>query len=217
MPYLQTCDGAWSRRAVSWWLHLWSFLFCFQLGKWSVFVAIYVGKLIMFCRHHLSNLLLRVEVVPKAGCGKLAWNLSSVVLCMVTGFDFSLPLIRFLGPSWGLLMGHCCVQRWWEQSGVKVGDLEVLYVWARQCLTLASRCELLGKEWKCKCRGRRQDRTSHLEHIHPTPHLFSMHFSHAPCHDIRLMWQICFSHLMDVRQSCNLGIWDQARHSRWLG
>lgn len=50
-------------------------VFCFQLGKWSVFVAIYVGKLIMFCRHHLSNLLLWIEVVPKAGCGKLASNL----------------------------------------------------------------------------------------------------------------------------------------------
>lgn len=47
---------------------------CFQLNKRSVFVAIYVCKLIMFCRHHLGNLLLWTEVVPKAGCGKLAWN-----------------------------------------------------------------------------------------------------------------------------------------------
>lgn len=124
---------------------------------------------------------------------------------MVTRFDFLFSLIRFWGPSWGLLISHGRVQRWREQSGVRVGDLEVLYVWARQCLTLASLCELLGKEWKCKCRGRLQDRRSHLEHIHPSPHLFSMHLSHAPGHNICLMWQMRFSHLMGVRQSCNQG------------
>lgn len=58
------------------------------------------------------------------GCAKnrlweIRWKcMFFIVLCTVTGFDFPLAPIRFVGPNWGLLISLGCVQRWGASSQV---------------------------------------------------------------------------------------------------
>lgn len=104
-------------------------------------------------------------------------------------FDFHLALIRFcVSPLRLVDQPLLCSEMVGEKSGVRMGNLVVLYVWIRQCLTLTLDYELLGKEWKFKCRRRVGDRRSHLERLHSTLHLLSMHLGRAPCRNTCLIF-----------------------------